>query len=805
MKKLKISAKNLISLCLILSLVLGMTLTGCKKNTEPEGQPSNDTSTDTADTAQTGTDAADKGNAADPKTMYEDFMAGKYMVDYPETDGLLLEEFLAKILEEENQGDRDLYVDGTPEMTELSYAIIDCGLDGIPELALLAQVESCGDIYSDLFVIKAEADKLQIVYKDSSTGYFNTTLFADGLLTKSAFFGTSQTDNSYYYLDATGTLNLIYNETTSYSAPGILDKRFGDHPSSEVPELKGAYLKAFNFTESSDYDDSQKWAEQRMYCAEKDDDEPSNGVDFAENEKVIRKIFDKYGLQLYHLSQIKDKIAKRKAELGLTQENEKYTQIDWKAVSVDLASVNEAFFARYGGQAGQSGIPLESDEDITEFLTGGTWLYFEPGTDVDTGDASLSIAFEKDGSFRGVRSYNQANLNYNFDGHWCISNIYGDENQLANDFFLDFTNYEDPEYSDSRPFGDYLLQDFGIMDGRYVMALHSRGVNDGLFGRVANPVLYKTGVPKVETPESSFEPNLIHEVNLWRAEPEGDKTAFWVSYGAEGYTSGIYGLTKLYGYDEDNSEYPFDAFADNGISHVFVTLTEAGNIDNISPVNAPNIALTEEVSVLFDPGDTIRSYVIKQYDYTVYSPEGGRVLAYFERPVLGGYGKVVDGLNKDIETLLESYKKGVESNDFKDMCQSAFGLDPTGEFMYSPYELNGVYTNDDYVSICFNWDWCMGGVYNEGSVCLNRNLNTGEKVTLDELMGIPMKSVKDKIAEALYDQYGDSTEVSKEYFRSKIDGMDDFTFHFDSSQIFVVFESYALDLGTSSFMARLEY
>lgn len=75
--------------------------------------------------------------------------------------GMTIDEFIAKVQETESSGGLQ-----KPKLKNVSYSIIDCGADGVPELALKAEFDQYNDILTCQYVIKAFDRKLELCYMD---------------------------------------------------------------------------------------------------------------------------------------------------------------------------------------------------------------------------------------------------------------------------------------------------------------------------------------------------------------------------------------------------------------------------------------------------------------------------------------------------------------------------------------------------------------------------------------------------------------------------------------------------------------
>ena len=120
------------------------------------------------------------------------------------------------------------------------------------------------------------------------------------------------------YYDKNVELNSCFTEYVMYDA---------------AKNVEGAVFEAF---EGCDEDVSDIFlrelivGEEKYYCGEKREDEASNGIDFEENARILKKVFDKAGEKLYSLEEIDEIIANREKQLGITEEMKKYEELTWE-------------------------------------------------------------------------------------------------------------------------------------------------------------------------------------------------------------------------------------------------------------------------------------------------------------------------------------------------------------------------------------------------------------------------------------------------------------------------------------------
>lgn len=287
------------------------------------------------------------------KELYEAFLAGnekvytdKYsFIKYDDigkessyygedNDGYTIENFLAKVIEVESNS----FAGGPLE--ELSYAYMDCGTDGVPELGLHAvfNVNGSGQLICE-YVIKAFDGKLQLCYQNSSYYRAFTSIVNEyGKVQGYGSYGAATSAENCGYLNADGTYDLCYDVTISYDGAQYLDARLTSEIVNSEEDYSYLYVRAYNFEATKN--DSENGAN-TVYCGEKDDDEPSNGVDFAENVRKLKSLCESAGVQYYSLADMAGVIAEREKKLGVSDEARTSQAIDWKKADINLDNVNK--------------------------------------------------------------------------------------------------------------------------------------------------------------------------------------------------------------------------------------------------------------------------------------------------------------------------------------------------------------------------------------------------------------------------------------------------------------------------------
>ncbi len=299
--------------------------------------------------------AEGEDNANAPSTeRYMSFLANEENVYTDKFEGYRYEDYV-RIPFFDNQSEMSLnsffaYIvakvngeyDNAP-LEKLQYAFIDCGEDGKPELALRAEFGYISGPVIREFVIKENEGKLYVTYENSSY-YRSYTEISNkyGKVIGSGSAGAATHYVSEGYINGEGQYDFCYGLTVSYDGITLVeydyDYDFSGAISQTGKDYSDTYLREYSFTETTDEMDEDRdiW-----YCAQKEADEESNGIDFIHNEELYEELFALAGAQLYSLDQVNAKIAEREASFGVRSNwKTEETPVEWKDVEVDISAIN---------------------------------------------------------------------------------------------------------------------------------------------------------------------------------------------------------------------------------------------------------------------------------------------------------------------------------------------------------------------------------------------------------------------------------------------------------------------------------
>lgn len=248
---------------------------------------------------------------------------------------MTIEEFFKKVVDIEKLGTTSFPFESA------SYAYIDCGMDGIPELAMKTIFMDEWDQLERYYVIKLVDDKLELTYMDESyyRSFIDITNLA-GVVEGNVSYGAASSGYQIGFLDVNARYVLDYTQEISYMALNVLPGRFDNAVADTEEDYSTLYLRRYAFELNTDGSEFDEYEKRTLYCAQKEADEESNGVDFKENERIAKTLFNYVGEKLYSLDEIKTKIAERESSIGFTDEIKSAGKFGWTDLELDSEYIN---------------------------------------------------------------------------------------------------------------------------------------------------------------------------------------------------------------------------------------------------------------------------------------------------------------------------------------------------------------------------------------------------------------------------------------------------------------------------------
>jgi len=441
---------------------------------------------------------------------------------------------------------------------------------------------------------------------------------------------------------------------------------------------------------------------------------------------------------------------------------------------------------------------IGSEEDIITLLCKNTWEYYGLGEGPKDASSEVSFTFNKDNTFSFTVNNNLHPVFKSmgtYTGTWKFSRENRKDYELPDIIELTI----DDEFSNTPSIFStgsnlFYFDHFGIIDGQYTMALVPTPKASTLLQTVYNDtksVFYQNSDEAIEAYTVDKAVDSTFDASVWKVDYKDNNTTIYLANINQLFSK----IEVVYPY-ELSSDFdpviPLDAI-DSGFNQVCVTTDTEGKIKNIDvfvPLNSTDYEYPSDNAPL------IKGVGYKYYDYSI-NEDKYTVNAYFNKPVFYGNSDNVKWLNSQLDQLQKNYENDIKNDLMKEDPEYFESLSYGDELLYSPYSVESVYYDDNNnVSIRLMWDWYMGGVYNLGWKMINVNLNTKENLTLEEVMGRPLSEIKTMMKEQLLAEYGYSYE-------DKIDANDVYKFSFTEDTVFIGFDSYELDQGSSSLSIAL--
>ncbi len=230
-----------------------------------------------------------------------------------------------------------------------SYALIDCGMDGVKELAVkmdctVTNPDNYDTIFSSFFVLKNYDDTLKCISCEESFYRSWCDINEYGVIKGGGSGGATMYVEEYSFLDADGETIYDYTMTvhrglvepmvpiSEISTEKVTDSIYLEDYSGEN-DTYTAYIYNFNeypsYPENLEYDDKGKLTPESadryaLYDKEMNEFRDKNIItfedmngNFAEPTGKVKDYLDKYEISYYDGSQVEEMIFEHEAEIGL--------------------------------------------------------------------------------------------------------------------------------------------------------------------------------------------------------------------------------------------------------------------------------------------------------------------------------------------------------------------------------------------------------------------------------------------------------------------------------------------------------
>lgn len=358
-------SKRFFSLILVITLVI--MLSGCQAPdiSKPDNKDTAQGTTPALDTASQAEVIEQSSTQEDFEEEYKKFLKGEtVLVSDIDKKGLFrsgnkysYDEVVKSFID---NGDTLSY-----ELSKAFYAYIDCGNDGIKEMAVKLQYGGNDPVYEYL-VLKYKDDAVHLCANES--GYYRSwaDINAYGYITVGGSGGANLYGWDYSFVDGNGQQKFLY----SMSAESSLEEAI--IPSYELPqkglpanyemdnyayEDEGVCCNTYSFTEyeySEDESKRDEYARTKFYSFVDKYDK-----DVAPSDEY-KRIYQDLGVKIYTEAQAREMIEEHITQMGLTQDLREDISPEW----INLASEG----------IGTYSMEAASEDDTINMLTG-KWVY----------------------------------------------------------------------------------------------------------------------------------------------------------------------------------------------------------------------------------------------------------------------------------------------------------------------------------------------------------------------------------------------------------------------------------------------
>lgn len=218
---------------------------------------------------------------------------------------------------------------GMEQEPTVEYAYLDCGNDGVEELAVRfvgMGIYSPGDDSTLVLIIKEIDEKLELCYLYETWARSETTLNQYGYITSGGSNGASNHGYGAGYIDAAGKWNYLYymEEEVDINQLAFHEALANVPVVAETKEYEGNIIVCTTTFEDMSSPEAYLKAE-RFY---------SYAVDGVEgdvySEGVYKEIFDEAGVKFYLPEEIDAMILDKEASLGITEEIKSAPKLTWE-------------------------------------------------------------------------------------------------------------------------------------------------------------------------------------------------------------------------------------------------------------------------------------------------------------------------------------------------------------------------------------------------------------------------------------------------------------------------------------------
>nr|WP_155959567.1 hypothetical protein [[Eubacterium] cellulosolvens] len=231
------------------------------------------------------------------------------------------------------------FYEGKPyEVKQTRYAFIDCGDDGVPELALEFTYtgQNDGDPV-EYWVAKVIDDKIEMCYTDVYYNRSRTTVNKYGVFKNNGSGGAGNENHSVTMIDTDGKPTNVYTDDEYYSAEWIYSNSWLHVPEAAekyTDDCEDLMIKRIDLSTEVVQDYGEMWKDPVYACGLYGSGEDGNTESYDDPEifeplSEYKAFLDLLGVDFCSLSDAEEKITAHKQEIGYKSKYDSEEEPDW--------------------------------------------------------------------------------------------------------------------------------------------------------------------------------------------------------------------------------------------------------------------------------------------------------------------------------------------------------------------------------------------------------------------------------------------------------------------------------------------
>ncbi len=195
-------------------------------------------------------------------------------------------------------------------------------------------------------------------------------------------------------------------------------------------------------------------------------------------------------------------------------------------------------------------------------------------------------------------------------------------------------------------------------------------------------------------------------------------------------------------------------------------------------------------------------YKLERIDESIKDENGNIGLSwFFDKLVIEGTNPAADIINADMDKVSSEFFSDSKRQQITEYFNNYYNSEYNQAFLDTAegevsYNANGI------ISVNYTYNWFMGGVFNRNYDGFTYDLNTGERVSLADLLSGSeaevLTSVQNVYWDAIVEHYGatDTQENARDYFEAKT--LNDYKFFVgENGEIYLIADTYEFAPGAA--------